>query len=278
MDRIDADTRRDTLDQMKAAAQTDEPARGQLHAEAERSRRAKRLRPERPPRRPAGRLLWRLILLAALIVIIIVLLAVFAPRVKDSLKIEVEMPESFAELLPDGKMGYNRIQFQDAILGETREKSELIVLEQDVQVMTEISQALANIALFEKTQTLLCYGTGVYAVDLSGIGAEQIAFDESARLITVTIPHATLAYVNFDVTKTESGQTKRALFGFGNIKLTTEQMTLLETSVDAAMREKLGAPEALTAADERALICVRELLDPLVKSVSEDFAVKVLMG
>jgi hypothetical protein len=43
------------------------------------------------------------------------------------------------------------------------------------------------------------------------------------------------------------------------------------------MREKLGAPEALSAADERALILVRELLDPLVKTVASEFAVKVLM-
>lgn len=273
----DADARGETLAQMKAGAQAGEKARGRLHAEAVRNRREKRMLPPRGARRWGGRLLWRLIVLATLVVVIIVLLAIFLPKAKESLKIEVELPETLSGLLPDNKMGYNKIQFQDAILGETREKSELVVLEQDVEVSTEISQALANIALFEKTKTLISYGTGIYAVDLSGIGAAQIALDEEARLVTVVIPHATLAYVNFDVTKTESGQTKRALFGFGDIKLTTEQMTLIETSVDAAMREKLGSPEALLAADERALKRVSELLDPLVKSVAAEFSVVVVM-
>lgn len=265
------------LARMKTEARTDAQTREKLHAEAARSRRARQAQSEGKAARFTRRLLWRIILLAALVLVIVAVLAIWAPKIQESLRIDVDLPDSFSELLPDEEMGYNKIRFQEAILGQTREKSELVVLEQDVQVTSEISQALANIALFEKTQTLISYGVGVYAVDLSGVGAGEIGLDETARLITVTIPHAKLAYVQFDVTRTESGETRRALFGFGDIKLTTEQTTLLETSIEAAMREKLGASEALHAADERALILVRELLDPLVKSVAADFAVKVIM-
>lgn len=237
-----------------------------------------------PPRRPRrkkprwlGRLLWRVIVLVVLLAAVAILLAIFIPKIKEATRIDITVPDSLAQIMPDEQLGYNRIDFQQAILGETREKSELIVLEQDVDVSTEISHTLANISIFSKSQTLISYGTGIYTIDLSGIGSDDIVLDEIAKVVSVTIPHATLGYVNFDVSKTESGETRRAIFGFGQIKLTTEQMTLLESTIEETMREKLGAPEALAAADERALILVRELLDPLVKTVASEFAVKVLM-
>lgn len=225
-----------------------------------------------------SRLLWRVVGLVVLLGVVAVLLAIFIPKVKEATRIDISLPDSLSQLTPDEELGYNKFDFLDAILGETREKSELIVLEQDVEVSSEISHTLANISLFAKSQTLLSFGTGIYTIDLSRIGPGDIVLDEIAKVVSVTIPHAALTYVNFDVTKTESGETKRAIFGFGQIKLTTEQMTMLESSIEQAMREKLGAPEALTAADERALILVRELLDPLVKTVASEFAVKVLMG
>lgn len=242
--------------------------------------------PEKPGRKRArrrrprwlGRVLWRVIGLVILLGVVAVLLAIFIPKVKEATRIDITVPDSLSGLAPDEELGYNRFDFQEAILGETREKSELIVLEQDVDVSTEISHTLANISLFAKSQTLISYGTGIYTIDLSVIGSGDIVLDEIAKVVSVTIPHATLSYVNFDVTKTESGETKRAIFGFGEIKLTTEQMTMLESAIEQTMREKLGAPEALSAADERALILVRELLDPLVKTVASEFAVKVLMG
>lgn len=251
-----------------------------LLEDAKKSRREPPEQDERGPRKKHKRLnrfLFRVLGVVVLLLIVAVAVAVLTRNVRESLSFDVQLPDSFAALLPDEKMGYTRTDFVDAILGQTREKAELVVLEQDVQVTTQISQALANIALFEKTQTLISYGTGVYAVDLSGVGAAQIELLEAEKTVVVTIPHATLLYVNFDVTRTESGETHRALFAFGDIKLTPEQDTVLKTSIEEAMREKLGSPEALAAADERALVAVRDLLAPLVRGVSDAFYVKVVM-
>jgi len=251
------------------------PAPAKTPAVAESSKPSRRPRRKKPRR--LGRLLLRVIGLVVLLAALAILLAIFIPKMKEATRIDISVPESLSGIMPDEALGYNRVDFQQAILGETREKSELIVLEQDVDVSTEISHTLANISIFSKSKTLISYGTGVYTIDLSVIGSDDIVLDEVAKVVSVTIPHATLTYVNFDVSKTESGETKRAIFGFGEIKLTTEQMTLLESTIEETMREKLGAPEALSAADERALILVRELLDPLVKTVASEFAVKVLM-
>ena len=100
----------------------------------------------------------------------------------------------------DDVMGYTTIDFQQAVLGEAREKQELVVLEQDVKVDTEISSAMANIELFKKTKMIHTFGTGVYTVDMSQITAEKVLVDEAARTVTIVIPHTVLQYINTDPT------------------------------------------------------------------------------
>jgi hypothetical protein len=151
------------------------------------------------------------------------------------------------------------------------------VLEQDVSVTTRVSYALANLALFEKYQIIRSYGTGVYTVDLSALSADDIAVDETLQNVTVSIPHAVLAYVTVDVEKTEYEETKKALFAFGDIKLTNEQLNLLEQSIDAAMREQLEADDVLANADELAVSRTQALFEPIVQAVAPEYTVEIVL-
>lgn len=221
----------------------------------------------------AFRWIVRLIVLVAIVLVILFFLpkikALFAPSVN------IDVPDSLSSLLPDETMGYSRFDFSEAILGESREKSDFVVLEQDVTVSTRVSQALANLALFEKSQVIRSYGTGVYTVDLSSLSADQIAMDAELQQIIVFIPHAALSYITVDVEKTEYEDTKKALFAFGEIKLTNEQLGLLEQSVQDAMREELETAEMMVKADGLALEKVQALFAPIVRAVASDYTVKV---
>jgi len=213
------------------------------------------------------------------IILLAVLIAVlfFLPKIQDffSPDINIDVPESFSSLLPDETMGYSKFDFSNAILGESREKSDFVVLEQDVTVTTRVSQALANLALFEKSQVIRSYGTGVYTVDLSLLSAADISLDSDLKQITITIPHTALSYVTVDVEKTEFEETKKALFAFGEIKLTNEQLNLLEQNIQDAMTEQLSSADMLAKADSQALTQVQKLFDPIVRSIASDYTVKV---
>lgn len=269
-----------------ADAPRDEARTKAIYEEAERAR-AERNGDERAPdgeppkRKRRGFRMWKLKLLLWLIVLLILLVAAlyFVPRVRAALhpELEITVPQSISDLLPDEKMGYNKFDFSDAIIGEARLKADFVALEQDVTVTSRISQALANLALFEKTQLVHSYGTGVYTVDLSALDADDIALDELAQIVTVTIPHAKLAYVQIDVDRTEFEDTQKGFLAFGDIKLTPEQLNILEQSIDAAMREQLDTAPMLKKADELALSQVRALFEPLVKSVGKNHIVKVVM-
>ena len=250
---------------------------------AEAARKSRRNQPdeiERYDREPRGRFhlhhlkwIFRGIVLIAILIAVLFLL----PKIKDALTpdINIDLPDSLNAILPDEKMGYSQIDYSDAVLGESRTKSDFVVLEQDVEVSTRVSQALANLALFEKSQVIRSFGTGVYTVDLSKLSADDVTFDQKLNLVTIVIPHAALSYVTVDVEKTEFEETKKALFAFGEIKLTNEQQNILEQDIQTAMQEQLESSDMLAKADVAALSQVLHLLEPVVKTLDPEVILNV---
>lgn len=266
-----------------AAALKDEARSAAVLAEAEQKKKA-HLPPstdvkERPRRRVKSRTIRWLLRLILFVVLVIALLIAYA-NLRDFLTggLTITVPESLSALLPDETMGYSRFDFSNAILGESREKSEFVVLEQDVTVTSRVSQALANLALFEKSQLIRSYGTGVYSVDLSKLTEDDIALDNDLKTVTITIPHAALSYLTVDVDKTEYEETQKAIFAFGDIKLTNEQMGLLEQSIQDAMRAELETADMLAKADASAVTQVQKLFLPLVQAVASDYTVEILLA
>ena len=266
-----------------ADALKDEARSAKVLAEAEQRQNERRPpspvdgnRPRRRIRSRAIRWLLRLIVFVILVIAVLILYA----KLKDFLTggITITAPESLSALLPDETMGYSKFDFSNAILGESREKSEFVVLEQDVTVTSRVSQALANLALFEKSQLIRSYGTGVYSVDLSKLAEDDITLDNEQKTVTVTIPHAVLSYLTVDVDKTEYEETQKAIFAFGEIKLTNEQMGLLEQSIQDAMRAELETADMLAKADASAVTQVQKLFLPLVQAVAADYTVVILLA
>lgn len=224
-----------------------------------------------------------LIKTGALLAVLILLLLFAWPKIsplfakREPAGLSALLPGSFGELLPDESLGYNRFDLQNAVLGEAREKRSLVVLEQDVQVDSQISQALANIGVFEKTKTVHSAGTGVYTVDLSRLSRRKVQVDMEAGLVTLSIPHAALSYIVIDPEKTVFEETEKAFLAFGEIKLTPEQQTLLETSVKQTMEGFLTDPERLSLADRLAVEQVRALFAPVISAVADGFTLQVTL-
>lgn len=230
-------------------------------------------------RRRMGRLMRRLVAAAVVLLLLIAGLLILWPRVQQALTpdFSVTLPDGIAGILPDETMGYNSVDFCNAILGESREQKELVVMEQDVEVTSQISQDLLNISLFSKQKIIHSFGTGVYTVDLDGMVSTDITVDEASGIITVAVPHTRLSYVSVDVDKTVFEDTKKSLLAVGEIKLTTEQKHILDQSVDSALHERLNDPALFLKADEIALNKARELFQAPVSALSDAYIVKIVM-
>ncbi len=210
-----------------------------------------------------------------LVVVLVISGSMMISSVREALGIG-EWPTSFSDLLPDEIMGYNDVEITQAILGEVRDRDQLIVMEQDIEVQTEISRALANISLFEKTKTIYSYGTGAYGIDLSALTEGAITYDHDRKEVIVRIPHAALAYVDPDFSKTKFGDTEKALFAFGELKMTQEQENVVNKEVEDAMWSKLNTGNRLAVADLKAVQRVKGLLIPIVNGIDEDYKLKVV--
>ncbi len=174
-----------------------------------------------------------------------------------------------------GVFTQSSLRIEQALLGESEQQQQLIVLEQPIQIDTQIERTFAGWEVFTKTKVVHCHGTGYYSVDLSQLGQGDISADSAARSVTVTIPHAQLYNVEYDVERTEFEDTEFGLLTFIDIRLTAEQQQEFETQVIAQMSERLGEQDMMSQADEAALAAVTELLEPFVQQVAENYTLCV---
>ncbi len=169
-------------------------------------------------------------------------------------------------------LGYTAIDFMDAILGSTRLKEELIVMEQDIEYVSLITKAgFGDWAVFRKTKSVTFAGTGVYTVDLSKIDASRITVDEEEKTVTLKIPHTTLTYVVLRPEDMTFDDTEKGLLAFGELKLTAEEQNAFERLAKLNMSGKLATQTLLTRADGFAQMKCWEIFQPLVDTVSKEY-------
>ena len=181
------------------------------------------------------------------------------------------------ELAGSSGIEETKIDFQNAILGESREKQMYVVLEQDIVVESRVSQTVLDLSIFEKTRTLQTAGVGSYAVDLAELSEADITVDDTKKVVSVAIPHAILYAVEYDIANAAFTDDKHGLLAFGELKLTLEQTNELQKSIDAALRDALETKEMYELADKTASEKVAALFAPVVSALSEDYTVRIVL-
>lgn len=214
------------------------------------------------------------LLIAVLAFLLFVCSLYLFPQFKASLGLG-NLPTSFDEMMADKVMGYKTVEIEKSVLLEAKDKAQLIVLEQIVEVDIRISQMLWNVPLFEKTKNVHAYGKGGFGIDLSTLTEDSIFVDHNIREVHIIVEPASLLYVEPDYTRATFEDTQTALFAFGDIKMTLEQQTVVNQDIKKAMTDKLNEETLLAMADEKALARVRELLEPLIKEIVPGYKIIV---
>lgn len=225
-----------------------------------------------------GRVLTVLFFAAVSVILGIVLLKI------NSVSDGFEQLTTFAEpaerhdLVLDNKglAGYTAADFADAILGTgTREKKLEVMTQRVSDAGTLITTGLFNWNATKKTQLITYKGEVTYTVDLSGLDASDISFDEEEKVITMTIPHAVQGEIHIPSDQIQFGDVDRGMLAFGDIKATPEQVSKVQTEAAAKMQERLDEDNVIAEADRFAVLSVWEVYSPIVKSVSRDCSLEV---
>ncbi len=221
------------------------------------------------------------LLVLAFVVALAVVVGIFVgPTLKDMLNGKEEPPPitvineltdaDKAKLLKD-----KEIQIKNVVLGEARQRKELLVLERDIQVESVWESTWGGLEIFKKAKKIISFGTGYFNIDLGGIADGNIKVDHEKKVVTILVPHSKLNSISIDEGKTQYEDTQKGLLSFGELKLTLEQQGLLKKSVEDSMRVELLKPEMLTQADSVGKLMVGEIYQPLVSAISAEYYVDV---
>ena len=102
-----------------------------------------------------------------------------------------------------------------------------------------------------------------------------MTIDETAKTVTVTIPHVT-EELDIDEEKTAADETEKiGIFAVGDPELSEDARKELILKVKDEMRTKLTENQASQRADEMAEMVVTQIYQPIVSMVATGYLVKV---
>ena len=175
-----------------------------------------------------------------------------------------------------GFLGYTAADFQEAVLGDSQQLKKLEVYTTEISDVAEITDTgLANLKVFTKCQTITYNGYATYTVDLSKVNKDSILFDGDNKKITILIPHCKREEITIPSNEIEFGDTTRGLLAWGDIKMTAEESSKVQTAATEKMETKLEETGQADQADRFAKMSVWELYQPVITGVSPEFKLEV---
>ena len=216
------------------------------------------------------------LIIIALVVMIGSKMNAFGSGVSEFVQFDNHAEDNDLVLEDRGMFGYTAANFQEAILGDSEKLKKLEVFQQEVSdVGTAVETGFANLKVFTKNQLITYNGTAVYTVDLSSLSENDIIFNEEEKMITIRIPHAVQEEINIPENKIQFGDTSKGLLAFGDLKMTPEQASQIQTGAREKMEAKLEEQHAKETADRFAKLVVWEMYSPIVKGVAKDYSLEV---
>lgn len=176
----------------------------------------------------------------------------------------------------DGIFGYTAADFAEAMLGDSAQLKKLEVYQTEVSDAVTITDAgLAKLKMFSKNQVVTYNGYATYTVDLSALKESDIQLDKKKKVITLYIPHAQREEINIPSDQMEFSDTTKGWLAFGDIEMTMEAQSQLQTEATERMEQKLADTKTGEAADRFAKMSVWEIYQPIVSSVSPECKLEV---
>lgn len=167
------------------------------------------------------------------------------------------------------------LDYKSLLLGDSFERGMFVVLEQEAQVESAVSQSLLGLDIFKVTRTIHAPAKGCFAVDTAQLSESDIAVNESVKTITVTVPAAVLYTFEVDLAGANFEDTERGMLAIGDLSLTMEQNAVLTENLNAACREVFSDAAVLEKADALAVEKLSALFGAVIRNADPGMTVIV---
>ena len=157
------------------------------------------------------------------------------------------------------------VDFTPVLLDEAQFEKKLIIMTQRASA-AEIANkpGLWNIPVFKQTKAIIFHGEGTFSIDMSSLSSSDFVIDNDKKTITIFIPKPQLS-VKLLPNETEFFDSSNGVLRFGEMQITPEAMTTLESEGIAKITETLEADtNTWETARKFAKLSVKEIYEPLV--------------
>ncbi len=212
----------------------------------------------------------RYLLLGALLGLLILWLIAYARSgspysLMETISVKEKSDGSYE--LKQQKVPYTvKVNFGHALLDEAQREKKLIIYSQKATVPYQIEkEGLFGWSVYSQTKSMIFHGVGTYSVDLAQIGDKDIIFDSASQTLQIHIPEPVLS-VEYLPEETEFFNTSNGILRFGEMQLTPEMMTELETLAKEKLRKSIEEDQDyLETARKFAALSVKEIFEPVLR-------------
>ena len=159
-----------------------------------------------------------------------------------------------------------KVDFGDILLDQAQKEKKLIIYRQNAAVPVQAEKdGLFGWGIYSQAKSMLFHGVGTYSVDLAEIKDTDIIVDSETQIIEIHIPEPDLS-IEYLPEETEFLNTTNGILRFGEMEVTPEMMTELETLVKERLRERIEADtSSIETARRFAALSVKEIFEPVLK-------------
>ena len=127
----------------------------------------------------------------------------------------------------------------------------------------------------KKTQKVSYTGTGYFIVNLDKISRADVIDDKANKMITILIENAELQIIEIDPDKIMIDEVKEGLLARGNIEMTVSDYNMIEKELRNKLEAKFDTVKNGQEANEIALRMVKEIYEPIIKTIDSRYSVRV---
>lgn len=155
---------------------------------------------------------------------------------------------------------------EEIVINKIQNTEKIIPFETELSESIIIDASWGDLDLFRKIKKIQYLGKGSYSLDLSTLDKSQVNIDKLNKRITLYIEKPKLNSVSLMNDKTLYETTSNGPLRFGEIKLSAEELNLIEKEALNRMEKKMHDDSFMSLAEKNS----RNFLEKLIHSFIEE--------
>ena len=186
-----------------------------------------------------------------------------------------KFPSKFQKLFPyfhTYKVESSSILSDDTLINEIKNVNKLIPLEVELSETLTIDNTYFNLDIFKKSKKITFFANCSYAIDFSTLSNSNFEINTATKEVSITIPQIDIFSIDIDENKTIYSDTEVGFLRFGDLKLSSEELSSIYKNLNYLFTEKMNNADFY----EQAILNTENSLKELLLNLTgEDYNVTV---